>query len=280
MKEAYIQNPDGQIYPTKQISESQIEILYNQCLSKGETEPDDDFSLYTYKQFYPENDEFFNFDKGEVFQAQLISSPEDINHLEIYEGEINSNNKKHGYGISITPFYVRKGIWRNGEFTGWGRESRRNKDVLEGKFINGKVNGKGFIKNSRGNLYVGDFIDSKRDGYGELYTNKIHYIGEFKDDKLNGKGIIEFLKEGHVYEGEFKNNEINGKGIFKWKNGDVYQGEMTNGKMNGHGIYKYSDGQIYDGEYVNGLREGRGKIIYSNKIVYEGEFKGGHRFEQ
>ena len=125
---------------------------------------------------------------------------------------------------------MRKGTWRNGEFTGWGRESRRNRDVLEGKFINGNVCGKGYLKNNRGNIYFGDFVNSKREGYGELYTNKIHYIGEFRDDQLNGKGVIEFLKEGHKYEGEFKNNEINGKGIFSWKNGDVYEGEMSNGK--------------------------------------------------
>ena len=278
-KEAYIQNPDGKIYPTKQLSDNEIAILYNQCLSRGETEPDDDFTSETYKKFYQENDPFFNFDKGEINQAQIISSPDDINNLEIYEGEINENNKKHGFGICTTPFYVRKGTWRNGEFTGWGRESRRNKDVLEGKFINGKVCGKGFLKNNRGNLYIGDFINSQREGCGELYTNKIHYIGEFKNDQLNGKGIIEFLKEGHKYEGDFKNNEINGKGIFRWKNGDVYEGEMSNGKMNGHGTYKYSDGTIYDGDYVNGLREGKGRIIYSNKTVYEGEFKGGHRVE-
>jgi hypothetical protein len=280
IKEAYIQNPDGKIYPTKQLSDSEITMLYNQCLSKGETEPDDDFSPETYKKFYAEDDPFFIFDKGEISQGQIITSPEDINHLEIYEGEINENNKKHGFGIATTPFYVRKGTWRNGEFTGWGRESRRNKDILEGKFVNGKVNGKGILKNNKGNLYVGDFVNSQREGYGELNTNRIHYIGEFKGDQLYGNGVIEFIKEGHKYKGEFKNNEINGRGIFRWKNGDVYEGEMTNGKMNGHGTYKYSNGHIYDGDYIDGLREGKGRIIYSNKVIYEGEFKGGHRLEQ
>ena len=279
VKEAYIQNQNGQIFPTIQLSDSEIEILYNKCLSKGSTEPDDDFSPEKYKQFYPEDEPFFNFDKGEVFQGQIISNPDDDNNIEIYEGEINENNKKHGFGISTTPLYVRKGTWRNGQFTGWGRESRRNGDVIEGKFINGVVNGKGTLKNNRGNIYVGDFVNSQREGYGELNTNRIHYIGEFKEDKLHGKGVIDFLKEGHRYEGEFKNNEINGKGVFRWKNGDVYEGEMSNGKMNGHGTYKYSDGQIYDGEYLNGLREGKGRIIYSNQVIYEGEFKKGHRFE-
>ena len=277
IKEAYIQDPDGQITPTQQISDSEIAYLYQQCLTKGETEPDDDFSIETYKKFYPEDDPFFIFDKGEVSEGQIISSPDDIENVEIYEGEINEQNKKHGYGILTTPEYVRKGTWRGGEFTGWGRESRRNKEVLEGKFINGALNGKGIYKNSKNNLYTGDFVNSKREGFGELYTNRIQYIGEFKEDKLDGKGIIEFLKEGHKYEGDFKNNEINGRGIFQWKNGDIYEGDMTDGKMNGYGIYKYANGQIYEGEYINGIREGKGRIILNNKIVYEGDFLGGHR---
>ena len=277
LKEAFLQNADGEIIPTQQISDSEIAILYQQCLSKGETEPDDDFNPETYKKFYPEDDPFFMFDKGEVADGQIISSPDEPENLEIYEGEINEDNKKHGQGILTTPEYVRKGTWRNGEFTGWGRESRRNKEVLEGKFINGLLNGKGIFKNSRNNLYTGDFVDSKKEGLGELYTNRIHYIGEFKADKLDGKGIIEFLKEGHKYEGDFKNNEINGRGVFQWKNGDVYEGDMTDGKMNGVGIYRYADGQIYEGEYLNGIREGKGRIIVNNMVIFDGEFREGHR---
>ena len=263
-----------------EISELEVEELYKKCREKGETEPDDDFSPDTYKNFYPENDPFFNFDKGAVTQAQIILNPDDFNNLEIYEGEINDKNQRHGYGVCTTPYYVRRGMWRNGEFTGWGRESRRNRDILEGKFVNGTVNGKGFLRNSRGNLYIGDFVNSLREGKGELNTKRIHYIGEFKGDKLNGIGVIEFIKEGHRYEGEFKNNEINGKGVFKWQNGDIYEGDMINGKMHGHGVYKYCDGQIYDGDYLDGLREGKGRIIVSEKVIYEGDFKNGHRFDQ
>ena len=277
IKEAYIQDPDGQIIPTQQISDSEIAYLYQQCLSKGETEPDDDFTNESYKKFYPADDPFFLFDKGEVSEGQIISSPDELESLEIYEGEINEQNKKHGFGVLTTPEFVRKGTWRNGEFTGWGRESRRNKEVLEGKFIDGTLNGKGIYKKSNNSLYTGDFVNSQREGFGELYTNRFHYIGEFKDNKLNGKGIIEFLKEGHKYEGDFLNNEINGRGVFQWKNGDIYDGDMTDGKMNGKGIYKYANGQIYEGEYINGIREGKGRIIVNNKVVFEGDFIGGHR---
>ena len=67
IKEAYIQDPDGQIIPTQQISDSEIAYLYQQCLSKGETEPDDDFTTESYKKFYPEDE----YPKDKLFQVLM-----------------------------------------------------------------------------------------------------------------------------------------------------------------------------------------------------------------
>jgi len=250
--------------------------LYEICRKNGTPPPDGDFSLEGWKLFYPPNEKFFLWEKGKTIPNQvMVANESDEENIEIYEGEINPDNERHGFGILTTPKFVKKGTWRDGEFTGWGRESRINGDIFEGKFIDSKIYGKGINKSHKGNLYVGDFLDNKREGKGELKTKNIHYEGDFKYDKFNGKGKLQFLKEGHSYEGEFKDNEINGMGIFKWNNGDVYEGEMTNGKMNGYGKYIYSNGQIYEGNYVNGVKEGLGKLIYPNKKIYEGEFKGG-----
>ena len=253
-----------------------IEKLYQKCRKYGTPPPDGDFSLEGWKLFYPPDEKFFLWEKGNTIPNRiLVYNEKDEEKLEIYEGEINKKNEKHGFGILTSPKYVRKGTWRDGEFTGWCRESRINGDIFEGKFIDGAIYGKGINKSHKGNLYVGDFVDSKREGKGELKTKRIHYEGDFKYDKFNGKGKLEFIKEGHSYEGEFKNNEIDGMGIFKWSNGDIYEGEMTNGKMNGYGKYTYSNGQIYEGNYVNGVKEGLGKLIYPNNKIYEGEFKNG-----
>ena len=40
----------------------------------------------------------------------------------------------------------------------------RNGDVFEGKFVNGKLNGKGFFKSKDNNIYIGDFVKSMRNG--------------------------------------------------------------------------------------------------------------------
>jgi len=252
------------------------EKLYAKCRKKGKPPPDADFSLEGWKLFYPSNEKFFLWDKGKTIKNQfIVKNPDDDEKIEIYEGEINNMNEKHGFGVLTTPKYVRKGTWRDDEFTGWCRESRINGDIYEGKFIDGAIFGKGINKTHKGNLYVGDFVESKREGKGELKTKRIHYEGEFKYDKFDGKGKLEYLEQGYTYEGEFKNNEINGMGIFKWNNGDIYEGEMTNGKMNGYGKYTYSNGQVYEGNYVNGYKHGLGKLYYPNNVIYEGEFKNG-----
>ena len=215
---------------------------YNILDQFGPVESDDDFQLDGWKQFYPLDDPFFNWNKGNAGPNWRVYNPEDKLNLAVYEGDM-FNGMRHGFGRLTTPKYVRLGTWRDDQFTGWGRESRRNGDILEGKFIDGRVTGKGILKNAKGNLYVGDFVESRRHGYGELDTNRIHYKGGFLGDRLNGRGIIHFKVEGHDFDGDFKDNEINGNGVFRWTNGDVYDGQMTRGKMNGFGRYTYANGQ-------------------------------------
>jgi hypothetical protein len=235
----------------------------------------EDFSENNWQNYYPLDDKFFLGEKGEVYKDQIrIKNEKDLNNIEIYEGEMNHQNMKHGNGILTTPQYILKGTWRNDEFTGWGIKCMRNGEIYEGKFINGNLNGKGIYKNGD-NIYEGDFINNERNGKGKLITEKYNYIGEFKNNKLDGQGEIEFFEDGQKYEGTFEDNEINGKGIYKWKWGDVYEGQMKNGKMNGKGKYTYSDGKIYEGEYNNNIKEGKGKITFPDGRYYEGNFING-----
>jgi len=266
-----------QIKPSLSIKTSNyLNKFYAQCSKYGEINDDSNFDTENYQNFYPKDDPFFTFDKGKVFKNQIrIKNMDEPQNLEIYEGEMNHDNLKHGFGILTTPQYIMKGTWRNDEFTGWGKKLYRNGDSYEGKFINGEINGKGILKNKEGNIYIGDFINSIRDGNGELTTENYKYSGQFKDNKFNGKGEIEFINEESTYEGQFEDNEIDGKGIYKWKNGDIYEGQMKKGKMHGFGKYTYNDGRIYEGEYSEGIKNGRGKFIYSGDKIYEGMFVNG-----
>ena len=241
---------------------------YEICDKGGPIASDGDFNPEGWKRFYAITDPFFNFQKGFVIGTGIkVRHPNDPERVSVYEGDVNLNNERHGFGRLTTVKSVFLGEWRKGKFTGWGRETRRSGKVYEGKFVDGLIQGKGILTNNKGTSYVGDFKNSKRHGKGMLDTHKIHYEGDFKDDKLSGKGRIIFKLEGHVYEGDFDNNEINGFGTFKWKNGDSYTGNMLNGKMHGNGKYTYNDGKIYEGRYNNGVKEGKGKIYNSNGML-------------
>ena len=256
-------------------TQSFINELYEQCSKGGELPLCDDFNLEGWKNYYPPNERFFLYQKGKVFPNQIrIKNLNNKNNLEIYEGEVNIDNLKHGFGILTTPQYEMRGSWRKGEFTGWGRKLMRNGEIMEAKFVNGKLNGKGYYKNLTC-FYEGEFFDSKKCGKGILKTKKYIYKGDFDNDEFNGNGTIEFLEEGSKYTGTFIKNEISGKGIFEWKNGDIYEGSMKKGKMDGFGKFTFNDGKIYEGEYKNGIKQGKGKLIYPGDKIYEGYFDKG-----
>jgi len=253
-----------------------INKLYTKLTSYGGITANlNQFDENGWKRYYPSEDQFFLYPKGEVYNNQIrIKNKNDIKNIEIYEGEINYKNMKHGNGILTTSKYIMKGTWRNDQFTGWGIKCLRNGDIYEGKFINGELNGKGIFKNGK-NIYEGEFINGERHGFGDFTTETYHYKGEFKNNKMDGKGEIDFYEDGQRYEGTFSENNITGKGIYKWKNGDIYEGYMKNGKRNGKGIYTQHNGKIYEGEYINDIQEGKGKLIYPEGKTFEGNFVNG-----
>ena len=253
-----------------------INKLYTKLSSYGDITANlNQFDENGWKRYYPSEDQFFLYPKGEVYNNQIrIKNKNDIKNIEIYEGEINYKNMKHGNGILTTSKYIMKGTWRNDQFTGWGIKCLRNGDIYEGKFINGELNGKGIFKNGK-NIYEGEFINGERHGFGDFTTETYHYKGEFKNNKMDGKGEIDFYEESQRYEGTFSENNITGKGIYKWKNGDIYEGYMKNGKRNGKGIYTQHNGKIYEGEYINDIQEGKGKLIYPEGKTFEGNFVNG-----
>ena len=273
MDEMPMNEPQQQPIEEKDYMRELIDI----CNENGEAPPYDDFNQNGWEHFYSADDNFFIWDKGQVIPNRLkVSNPHDYKKLEIYQGDMTPDlMNRHGFGILTTPFFVRIGQWRYNQFTGWGREARRNGEVFEGRFINGKINGKGIFTTIKGNKYVGDFINNRLHGKGKLTTKNVQYSGEFRNNKMEGMGKIIF-NNGHRYEGEFRDNEINGKGKFTWQNGDVYEGMMLKGKMNGYGKYTYaSNGQIFEGTFVNGIKKGDGKITYPSGKIYEGKFVNG-----
>ncbi|EQI38835.1 MORN repeat family protein [Clostridioides difficile Y184] len=130
-------------------------------------------------------------------------------------------------------------------------------------------------KFSNGDVYVGKFLEGKMEGKGS-YTffvdegTVMEYIGEFKEDKKNGKGNFIF-SNGNEYIGYFEEDMMSGIGNMLYSSKDEYIGTWKNGKKDGKGIYKWSmmDDKLYlDGMFCDnmpiGLLEDKG---YEDVVV-------------
>ena len=222
--------------------------------SNGIPRNSDDFNHKNFSKFYPKQDPFFKYDNTGLIHNYIIiynENQEDLSQMEIYEGDLNQKGQRHGLGKLVTQYYELKGLWKNDMFSGWGRQSRCNGEIYEGRFENGLLNGKGIFLDKKSNKYIGEFKNMKKWGKGKLISDKIIYEGDFINNKKEGKGRIKFLESNVIYEGTFINDNIEGYGIFKYTNGNIYEGEVKNWKMNGNGAYKYRNGKILKGRFVD-----------------------------
>ena len=233
-----------------------IENFFKFCNKNGTPRSYADFNKNGWTKFYSENDPYFESIENQKENGIIniehnklkIYNPKDINKMRIYQGDLNIIGERNGFGKYITPYCVLIGMWKNDNFSGWGRESRCNGDTFEGRFENGLINGKGIFMNAKNCKYIGDFKNMKRWGKGKLATDKIIYEGEFYDNMIHGKGRIKFLKNSVEYIGNFNKNKIDGRGIIKFKNGDKYDVEIKNGEIIKieNDIFENSNGGNYD----------------------------------
>ena len=145
-----------------------------------------------------------------------------------------------------------------------------------------------FEEYKNGEYFLGQFKNNKKNGKGTLYysNHEIKYEGNFVDDKFEGRGKM-FFENGEYYIGEFKDNKMHGKGKLYYKNKKIkYKGIFTNGKYekNYKSIILYFliaimiliisivAFYIYSNENKN---ENNQKIILNDSNYYIGEIKNG-----
>ena len=118
-----------------------------------------------------------------------------------------------------------------------------------------------------------DIIENyKKNGKGRDYyeNGKIKYEGNFLDDKYEDKEAKFYYENGDLYIGEFKNGKPNGNGILY---STKYAGKFLDGKYYNGKLY-YGNGDYYIGPFKNGKKEGKGKEYYKNgKLKYNGKFE-------
>jgi len=110
--------------------------------------------------------------------------------------------------------------------------------------------------------------------------HKLHYVGQVKNNKANGRGIALF-DTGSRYEGSWEDNLRQGEGAFYWTDGQYYIGEYQNDRRSGTGTYFWPNGEKYTGQWKNDQRDGQG-IFYGKdgKIITKGIWKNDKLVEE
>jgi hypothetical protein len=106
------------------------------------------------------------------------------------------------------------------------------------------------------------------------YSNSI-YVGECKDGRREGKGVLTF-NSGGKYDGEWENGIKEGQGTYYYGN-STYIGEWKDGKREGKGVFTFNSGEKYDGEWYNDMKNGQGTIFYEDNSTYIGKWKDGNK---
>ena len=139
--------------------------------------------------------------------------------------------------------------------------------------------GYGIEKCSDGSIYEGDFKNNFRHGKGTLIIDKTgvqKYIGEFKNDKISGKGKY-IRNEYKEYIGEWENNQVSGYGMLRDGN-IIHFGFFLRDKKNGYGACFYeSINMVLIGKWENDLIEGFAIVINYN---YNGSDDGENNNEK
>jgi hypothetical protein len=158
----------------------------------------------------------------------------------------------------------------------------KNGGTYTGYFENGVKNAQvdSVMKESNGGVYVGNFKDDKMDGYGALMSGdgKTIFRGEMKDGKPNGRGLL-MAKDGFVYEGQFVDAKMQGRGIMTTAEGEKLVGSFSNAKLQGNGIVRGPNGllPLISGNFQDGLLHGIAISVDRDLNMYFGNFQNGKR---
>ena len=116
-------------------------------------------------------------------------------------------------------------------------------------------------------IYEGEIAKNKmKEGNGRInFNNGEIYIGQFKNDLMDGKGVLYYKINIVKYEGDFLEGKYHGKGKLFQKNREYCIGQFIKGEKNGFGKEYYSDNKLkYEGEYKDDYLK---RFLYSNSFL-------------
>ena len=139
----------------------------------------------------------------------------------------------------------------------------------------GEKNGFGIFLDSQGNKYIGQWENDKFNGKGRILSvNGDYYEGDFNKGLIEGTGTFYSKKESYEYYGNFKKNKFHGEGKITYEKSNItYEGEFQNGYKKGFGTMIFADNSYYEGYFENNNFNGKGKFFFNDGRSYTGDWK-------
>ena len=170
--------------------------------------------------------------------------------------------------------FIYKGNFHRGLFDGYGCLQSPHMNY-EGYWNSGKMHGQGKLFISPGFVYEGVFYNGLKHDLNAvcIYADGSKYIGPFRSDKRNGKGVYITAGGQSVYTGKWVGDKKCGMGDWKLSSGDRYVGLFNDDFPHGFGTMQYKNGSKYTGDWKYGKRDGVGKYVASDGTIKSGVFK-------
>ena len=147
---------------------------------------------------------------------------------------------------------VYEGSWQNGKKHGIGRMNYENGDVYSGQWKNAMRHGKGQLDLANRDRYIGyfrnDMMQDKKGTY--IVANGSKYEGGFVKNQRCGNGTFTSEDDGkRVSCGQWKDDKLHGKGYREYSNGDKYYGYFKESQRNGEGEMLFASSALYAGQW-------------------------------
>ncbi|XP_023024696.1 MORN repeat-containing protein 3 [Leptinotarsa decemlineata] len=140
------------------------------------------------------------------------------------------------------------------------------------------------IFSDAGDKYVGEWRNNKKSGKGVLISNnnEVIYEGDFRNNYPHGYGVAAHkIPNTNVFEtkyrGFWKCGKQDATGVRVYVNGGFYIGNWKEGLRDGYGQMWYTDGSYFEGQWSKGVRQGLGVLVYENGNKYDGSWKNSEK---
>ncbi len=225
----------------------------------------------------------------------------------LFTGFVESETGDFIFGSYTCNIYIYKGEWSGGKKDGMGEMMFLPKDLSK---INNKNIYYSFLNHSQENRVIllkdkayrheeiYNLSETERcniDRDGNLFTEGVKYVGSFKNNQMNGRGILYSYDDKIIYDGEWKDCMKHGKGNLYNEKGNVfYTGDWRYNGKDGHGTIVFEDnidfgscamryeGELhndvgyhamrYEGEFCEDFAFGKGVMYCKNGDIFTGTF--------